>query len=56
MGDGAEHGVVVEAAPGPSFEVIQAELALHLLVVALDAPAKLGETHEFAERSRRRKR
>src|SRR5512138_654591 len=46
----AEAGVVVEAAPRSPLEVIEAELLLHLLVVALDAPAQLGCADEILER------
>lgn len=42
--------VVVEAAPPATFEVVEAELALHLLVVALDSPTKLREVHEPLQR------
>jgi hypothetical protein len=50
MGDGAEGRVVVKAAPTSTLEVIEAQLLLQLLVIALDAPAKLGEAHEGTER------
>ena len=43
VGCDAYRGVVMEAAPASAFEVAEAELLLELLVVALDAPAQLGE-------------
>lgn len=46
----AEAGVVVEAAPRSPLEVVEAEFLLHLLVVALDAPAQLGRPDEVLER------
>jgi hypothetical protein len=38
--------VVVEAAPRTSFKVIETDLLFELLVVALDPPAQLRESHE----------
>jgi hypothetical protein len=32
----------MEAAPASSFEVVEADLLLEVLIVALDAPAQLG--------------
>jgi hypothetical protein len=46
VSDAAERGVMVEASPCSAFEVIEADLLLELLIVALDAPAKFGEPHE----------
>ena len=43
----AERGVVVEAAPCAAFEMVEPDLALHLLVVALDAPSKFRETDQL---------
>jgi hypothetical protein len=40
---------VVEAAPSSSFEVAEADLLLELLVIALDAPAQLGEVDQTTE-------
>ncbi len=48
MGHGAESGVVMEATPSAAFEVVQAEFLLHLVVVALNAPAQLGQAHQSA--------
>src|SRR3990170_3962453 len=42
--------MVVEPTPTPAFEVIQPELVLELLVVALDPPAELGEPDELRDR------
>jgi len=41
--------VVVEASPTSAFEVIQAHFLLEVLVVALDAPAQLGELDQALE-------
>src|SRR5712692_6655990 len=46
--------MVMKAAPAAPFEMIEAELVLEFLIVALDAPAELGETDELADRRRRR--
>ena len=50
VGSGHYCAVVVEAAPCSALEMVEAELAFHLLVVPLDAPAELGEVHEPANR------
>ena len=42
----------MQAGPGAPFEVIEAKLAFHLLLVALDAPPELGKPHEGAPRRR----
>jgi hypothetical protein len=46
VGGDAQAGVVVEAAPAPSFIVPQPHFLLEDLVVALDAPAHLGFKHQ----------
>src|SRR6266850_6430033 len=38
--------MVMEAAPPAPLEMIEPELILELLIVALDPPAELGEAHE----------
>jgi hypothetical protein len=38
VGGGAERDVVMEASPRSAFEVIEANLAFHFLVVAFHAP------------------
>src|SRR2546428_2249437 len=43
---------MVEAAPAAALVVIEAELVLELLIVALDAPADLHESHEILDRDR----
>jgi hypothetical protein len=45
---GAERAVVVEPSPGSTFEVVEADLLLHLLVIPLDAPAELCEADQGA--------
>jgi len=45
MRNRAERRVVVKPAPSSTFEVIEAQLALELLVVALDAPTQLREAN-----------
>jgi len=54
VGDSTERRVVMKAAPGAAFEVVETELALEFLVVALDAPTQLREADECRERRRRR--
>ena len=56
VGDGTQGAVVMEASPCSTLEVIEAELALELLIVALDAPAQLREPHQRRDGSRRRQR
>lgn len=56
VGHGAQSGVVMEATPRAAFEVVQTDFSLHLLVVALDAPAQLGEAHQLLEGCVRRQR
>ncbi len=46
MGHHAERGVVRETSPAAAFEVVQADFALHLLVVALHSPAQPGQAHQ----------
>src|SRR5215510_3550665 len=46
--------MVMEASPAAALEVIESQLILELLVIALDAPAQLGEMHEGGEGRRRR--
>ena len=47
MGGGAESSVVVEAEPSATFKVVQAQLAFEFLIVSLDSPAQLDQSHEF---------
>ena len=49
MRDGDQGDVVVPAAVGAAFEVVEAERVFELAVVVLDAPAKLGQAHERLE-------
>src|SRR6187402_3257849 len=46
----AEEGVVVQAAPAPALEVIEAQLVLHLLVHLLAGPARLNQGGQRLER------
>src|SRR6266536_5940161 len=48
--------MVIEAAPAAALEMVEPELVLELLIVALDAPAQLGEADEVGERRRLRQR
>src|SRR5436189_829581 len=48
--------MVMEAAPPASLEMIEAQLILEFLIVALDAPAQFGEADEPGEGGRRRQR
>src|SRR5512133_1005703 len=50
MSDGAERRMVVEAFPTPPLEVVEPDLLLEFLVVALDAPAELREEDEPLDR------
>ena len=45
----AEGRVMMEAAPTPPFEVIEAEFLLEVLIVPFDAPAQLGPLHQRLE-------
>ena len=42
--------MVVEAAPAAPFEMAEPDLLLEFLIVALDAPAQLGEIDQTMER------
>src|SRR5216683_2438619 len=44
----------MKATPPPALEVIEPELVLELLIIALDAPAQFGEAHKLGDRRRRR--
>ena len=46
VGGDAQRGVVMEAAPSAAFEMPEPDLLLELLIVALDAPAQLGEVDQ----------
>jgi len=47
MGSGAESDVMVEPSPSSAFEMIEADLAFHFLVVAFDAPSEFHQSYEF---------
>src|SRR6058998_3677598 len=44
--------MMMEASPAAAFEVIEPELILELLIVALDTPTQLGEADEVGRRRR----
>src|SRR6266536_2102538 len=48
--------MMMEASPAAALEMIQPELVLELLIVALDPPTQLGEADELGERGRLRQR
>jgi len=48
--------VVVEATPASPLKVAKADLRFELVVVALNAPAQLGNIDELTEANGRRKR
>src|SRR3989304_858215 len=48
--------MMMEPPPPAALEMIEPELVLELLIVALDAPAQLGEPNEVGDRRRRRER
>src|SRR5262245_3697973 len=48
VGGDTEAAVVVEAAPAAAFKVIQPQFVLQFLVIALHAPAQLGEPDQRA--------
>ena len=50
VGGDAQGGVVVEAAPAPALIVIEPDLLLQFLVIALDPPSQLGGGHQLRER------
>src|SRR5881628_136838 len=56
VSDGAKGRVMVETSPGSAFVVVEANLLLHLLVVAFDAPPQLRQTHQLAQRRGRGQR
>src|SRR5260370_20558094 len=45
----AQRGVVVEASPTSPFEMSKPELLFQLLIIALDAPAQLGQIDQAFE-------
>src|SRR5215467_815626 len=49
IGRNAEGGMMVKAAPTPSFIVAQSEFLFQLLVVPLDDPAMLGQAHQIGK-------
>jgi hypothetical protein len=49
IGGDAQRGVVMEAAPSPAFEMSKSDLLPELLIIALDAPAQLGEVNQISE-------
>ena len=56
IGGDAQRGVVVEAAPSTAFEMAKSDFLLELLIIALDAPAQLGEVDQISEGNVLRKR
>src|SRR3989442_11061167 len=46
--------MVMKATPPAPLEVIEPQLILEFLIIALDAPAQFGEAHELGDRRRRR--
>jgi len=50
IGGDAQGRMVVKAAPTSALEVTEAELLFEFLVVALDAPAQLGDADQLLER------
>src|SRR6266851_7517066 len=48
--------MMMEAAPTTTLEMVEPELILELLIVALDAPAQLGEANKIGDRRRLRQR
>src|SRR6266581_9333022 len=50
VGGDAQCGVVVKAAPTAALEVAEAKLLFEFLVIALDAPAQLGDAHQLLQR------
>ena len=56
VGRNAKGGVMVEAAPFPSFKMSQPDLLLEFLIVAFDPPSQLGNVDELTERNVFRKR
>lgn len=54
VGSDAQRRVMMKPAPVTAFEMAEPKLLLEFLIVALDAPAQLGQPHEFLEWSARR--
>src|SRR5712691_7826770 len=48
--------MMMESSPAAALEMIQPQLVLELLIVALDPPAQLGEADELGDRGRLRQR
>jgi len=48
--------MMVKASPAATFEMIEANFLLELFVVALDAPAELGQPYELLARHISRQR
>lgn len=46
MGHRTQGGVMVKASPQSTLEVVEPDLALHLFVVSLHAPAQLAQPHQ----------
>lgn len=49
VGGNAQRGVMVKAAPAAPFVVVEPEFLLEFLVVALDAPALMGDRDQLVE-------
>src|SRR5258705_6800735 len=56
VGRNAKGGVMVEAAPAPSFKMSQPDLLLEFLIVAFVPPSQLVNVYELTERDVFRKR
>ena len=52
----AQRGMVMKTAPTAPFEMVQSELLLEFLIVALDAPPQFRHPHQFLERRAGRER
>ena len=48
----AQGGVMMKAAPAPSFVMIEPEFLLEVLVIPLDPPAQLGHVDQIDQRGR----
>ena len=48
-GDHCEHGVVMEAMPGSTFEVVEPEFFFHLLVCLFAGPTRFDHGNELFE-------
>ena len=50
VGGDTQGGMVMKATPAATLEMAEAKLLFEFLVIALDAPAQLGDAHQLPQR------